>query len=79
MMSTAFLAAAPVFAGGRPERTIRALFALNFPLAVAAFVGFWLVLHDLVAVEVTVLMINWLVLIVAATLLSVVFRRAGRG
>jgi len=78
MMSVAFWAAAPVFTGGRAERTIRRLFALNFPLALAAFVGFWLLRHDLVAVEVTVLMINWLVLIVAGTLVSLVFRRAGR-
>ncbi len=67
-----------MFTGGRAERTIRWLFALNFPLALAAFVGFWLLRHDLVAVEVTVLMINWLVLIVAGTLVSRVFRRAGR-
>jgi hypothetical protein len=77
MMSLAFWAAAPVFSGGRVERTIRALFAVNFPLAVAAFVGFWLLRSDLVAVEVTVLMINWVVLIVGGTLLAVIFRRAG--
>lgn len=78
MMSVAFLAAAPVFAGGRTEWTIRWLFALSFFLAAAAFVGFWLLRHDLVAVEVTVLLINWLVLIIGGTLLSIVFRRAGR-
>ena len=77
MMSLAFWAAAPVFSGGRVERTIRALFAVNFPLAVAAFVGFWLLRSDLVAVEVTVLMINWVALIVGGTLLAVVFRRGG--
>ena len=78
MMSLALWTAAPVFAGGRAERTIGWLFGLNFPLALAAFIGFWLLQHDLVAVEVTVLMINWLVLIVAGTLISLVFRRAGR-
>jgi hypothetical protein len=78
MMSLAFWAAAPVFAGGPAERTIRWLFGLNFPLALAAFIGFWLLRHDLVAVELTVLVINWLVLIVAGTLVSLVFRRAGR-
>jgi hypothetical protein len=77
-MAAALLAAAPVFARGRVERTIRRLFALSFVLAAAAFVGFWLVGHDLVAVEVTVLMIDWVVLIVGGVLLSIVFRRAGR-
>jgi hypothetical protein len=77
-MSAAFLAAAPVFAGGRVEWTIRWLFALSFPLALAAFVGFWLLGHDLVAVEVSVLMIDWLVLIVGGALLSIVFWRADR-
>jgi hypothetical protein len=78
MMSAAFLAAAPVFAGGRVERTIRWLFALSFVLAATVFVGFWLLRHDLVTVEVSVLIINWLVLIIGGTLLSIVFRRAGR-
>ena len=77
-ISAAFAAAAPVFAGGRVERTIRWLFALSFPVALAAFVGFWLLGHDLVAVEVAVLMIDWLVLIVGGALLSIVFWRADR-
>lgn len=74
-MSAAFLAAAPVFAKGRLELTVRWLFALSFVASVAAFVGFWLFGNDLVAVEVTVLMINWIVLIVGGALLSIVFRR----
>jgi hypothetical protein len=78
MMNAAFLAAAPVFAGGRVERTIRWLFALSFVLAATAFVRFWLLRHDLVAVEVSVLTINWLVLVIGGTLLSIVFRRASR-
>lgn len=77
MMSVAFLFAAPVFAGGRAERAIRGLFALSFVLAVVSFVGLWLLRNDLVAFEVTVLMINWIVLIVSGVLLSVWFRRAG--
>jgi predicted tellurium resistance membrane protein TerC len=44
--------------------------------AVVAFVGLALLGHDLVAFEVTVLMINWSVLITSGVLLSVVFRRA---
>jgi hypothetical protein len=77
-MSAAFLAAAPVFVGGRVERTIRWFFVLSFVLAAAAFVGFWLIGHDLVAVEVTVLMIDWVALIAGGVLLSIVFRRTGR-
>ncbi len=76
MLTVAFLFAAPVFAGGRVERAIRALFALSFVLAVAAFVGLALLGHDLVAFEVTVLTIIWLVLIASGVLLAVVFRRA---
>lgn len=77
-MSAAFLAAAPVFVGGRVERTIRWLFALSFVLAAAVFAGLWLVGHDLIAVEVTVLVIDWVVLLVGGVLLSVIFWRTGR-
>jgi len=78
MLTIALLFAAPVFAGGRVERAIRGLFVLSFVLAVATFVGLAVVGHDLVAFEVTVLMINWSVLITSGVLLSVVFRRAGK-
>jgi hypothetical protein len=78
LMSIAFLFAAPVFAGGRVERTLRWLFTLNFVLAVVAFIGFWLLKNDLVAFEVTILMINWIVLIISSVLLSIVFRQASR-
>jgi hypothetical protein len=78
MMSIAFLFAAPLFSGGGSERALRWLFALGFLLAVAAFVGFWLLKNDLIAFEVTILMINWIVLIVSGVLLSIVFRRAAR-
>jgi hypothetical protein len=76
MMTVAFLFAAPVFAGGGVERAIRGLFVLSLALAVVAFVGLALLGHDLVTFEVTVLMINWSVLIASGVLLSVVFRRA---
>lgn len=78
MMSASLLAAAPAFAGGKIELAIRWLFTLCFILAAAAFAGFWLVKHDLVAVEVTVLIINWVALIAGGALLSIVFRRAER-
>ncbi len=78
VMSASFLAAAPVFGGDRVEQAIRWLFALCSVLAAAAFVGFWIVKQDLVAVEVTVLLINWVALIVGGALLSIVFLRAER-
>jgi hypothetical protein len=78
MMSTALLFAAPVFARGRIERVIRWLFVASFALAIAALAGFWLVGHDLVAFEVAVLSINWIVLIASGTSLSILFRRAAR-
>ncbi|MGA8522038.1 MAG: hypothetical protein WB807_03190 [Candidatus Dormiibacterota bacterium] len=76
LMSAAFVFAAPVFARGRVERTVRAIFILGFVLAVVAFALLWLVRQDLVAFEVTILTINWIVLIVSGTLLSVMFQRA---
>ncbi len=77
-MSLALLFVVPVFAGGRIERAIRWLFVAGFVLAVAAFVGLWVVGGDLVAFEVAVLSINWVVLIASGALLTVVFRRAAR-
>jgi hypothetical protein len=75
-MSTAFLAAAPVFERGGIERTIRVLFLLGFLLALAAFAGFWIIGRDLVAVEVSILMVDWLVLIVGGSMLTIMFHRA---
>ena len=75
-MSFALLFVVPVFAGGRIERAVRWLFVAGFVLAVAAFVGLWVVGDDLVAFEVAVLSINWIVLIASGVLLSVVIRRA---
>ena len=77
-LSAAFLFAAPVFAGRGIERAIRWLFAGGVVLAVAAFIGLWFVGHDLIAFEVAVLSVNWIVLIASGVLLSVVFRRALR-
>lgn len=74
MLTFALLFAAPVFTGGPVERVIRWLFGLSSVLAVVAFVGLAVLGHDLVAFEVTVLMITWIVLIASGVLLSVVFR-----
>jgi hypothetical protein len=76
-MSLALLFAAPVFAGGgRIERAIRWLFIGGFVLTVAALVALWIVGRDLIAFEVSVLSIDWIVLIASGVLLTVVFRRA---
>jgi hypothetical protein len=74
-MSLALLFAAPVFAGGRVERAIRWLFVGRFVLAAVAFIGFWIVGGDLIAFEVSVLSINWIVLIASGVLLGIVFHR----
>jgi uncharacterized membrane protein YccC len=79
MMSVAFLFAAFVFTGGKLERSIRWLFVTGFVLAVGSFIVLSLLRYDIVAFEVTVLTINWTVLIVSGALLSVLFRRAGQG
>ncbi len=76
MMSLALLFTVPVFDGGRLERAIRWLFVIGLALAIAAFIGFWIVGGDLIAFEVAVLSINWVVLIASGAALSVVFRRA---
>jgi hypothetical protein len=75
-MTVAFLFAGPVFSGGRVERLVRGLFILTFILGIASFAGLWLLQHDLVALEVTILMIDWLALIVGGGLLAIVFHRA---
>jgi hypothetical protein len=76
MMSMAFLFAAPVFAGGKLERALRWLFSASFVLAVGFLVGLSLLGYDIVAFEVTILTINWTVLIISGAMLSVLFKRA---
>ena len=78
MMSVAFLFVGAVFAGGKLERAIRRLFVVGFVLAVGFFIGLSLLRYDIVAFEVTILTINWIVLIVSGALLSMVFKRAER-
>ncbi len=75
MMSVAFLFMAPVFGGGRLERAIRWLFAAGFVLAVSALAILSLLRYDIVAFEVTILLINWIVLISSGILMSVFFKR----
>ncbi len=76
MMAVSFLFAAFVFTGGKLERTIRWIFTIGFILAAGSFIALSLLRYDIVAFEVTVLTINWIVLIVSGVLLSVLFRGA---
>jgi hypothetical protein len=78
MMSVAFLFIAAVFAGGKLESAIRWIFIAGFILAIVSFTALSLLRYDIVAFEVTILTINWIVLIVSGALLSVLFRRAAR-
>ncbi|MGZ4902892.1 MAG: hypothetical protein ACXV3U_05545 [Halobacteriota archaeon] len=78
MMSGAFLFIAAVFAGGKLERALRWVFITGVVVAVLLFIILSLLNYDLVAFEVTILTINWIVLIVSGGLLSVVFRRRAR-
>lgn len=77
MMSAALVSAAAVMWGGRLEGIIRWLFITDFVLAVFSFVGLAVLRSDIVAFEVTILTINWIVLIVTGAMLAVLFRRAG--
>ncbi len=76
LLSLALLFAAPAIVGGRLAGAIRWLFVADFGLALAACIGLWIVGGDLVAFEVAVLSISWLVLIAAGMLLLGMFRRA---
>lgn len=78
MMTVALLFAAAVFGGGKLERAIRWLFVTSFVLAVGFLVGLSLIYgKDLgVTFEVSILTINWVVLIISGAFLSVVFKRA---
>lgn len=78
VMSTAMIFVAPVFTGGRLERTLRWLFVGSFVFGVALFVTLPLLGYDIVAFEVSILLINWIVLMASGALLSILFSRASR-
>ncbi len=81
LMSAAFLFSAPVFARGkRLERSVYWLFMAGSLAAIAAFIVLSLIYgQDLeYRFEVTVITINWITLIVAGVLLSILFKRAER-
>jgi hypothetical protein len=77
MLSVSLLFAASVFAKGRVERTLRGVFVTSFVLAIGSLAFFSLIGYDIIAFEVTILTINWIVLIVSGALLSIIFKRAG--
>ncbi|HEY7587836.1 MAG TPA: hypothetical protein VIB49_03700 [Thermoplasmata archaeon] len=79
MMTAAFLAAAPVFAGGRLERAIRWLFVGGFVAAIVAFAALSWMGAQIVVFEVAVIAIVCIVLIAGGAMLSVLFRRARSG
>jgi hypothetical protein len=82
MMSVAFLFVGAVFVGGtRLERAIRWLFSISSLGAIGALIVLSLLYGPNLEYrfEVTVLTINWTMLIVSGALLSVWYRRAGRG
>jgi hypothetical protein len=81
MMSMSFLFAGLVLVGGKGlERAIGWLFIVSSLVAIGALIGLALLYgKDLeYRFEVTVLTINWTVLIAAGALLSVLFKRAER-
>jgi hypothetical protein len=75
MMSSSFLLLAPLFNGGKLQRSIRWLFVASFVLAVGSFVGLTLAGYDVVQFEVLVITIDWTVLIVTGILIALLFRR----
>jgi hypothetical protein len=77
MMSVAFLTNAVVFSEGRLEHAIRWIFFIDFILAAGCLAGLTWLKYDIVAFEVAILTINWIVLIVSGILLSILFKRAG--
>lgn len=76
-MSIALLSLAPAFAGRGVERALRWLFIGGFILVVAMLAALWVLAGDLVAVEVSILSIDWIVLVASGVLLAILFRRAG--
>ena len=77
MLSVSLLFTAAVFAKGKVERALRWVFVTSFVLAIGSLAFFSLIGYDIIAFEVTILTINWIVLIVSGALLGIIFKRAG--
>jgi hypothetical protein len=81
LMSVSFLFLAPVFSGkNRVEKALRWIFSSNFILTISSLIFISVIygIHREYRFEVAVISINWLSLIIAGILLSVVFRRGMR-
>ena len=81
LMSVTFLFMAPIFSGNnRVEKALRRLFILSFVLAVVALILFSIAygVNREYRFEIAIISIDWLALLIAAILLSVVFWRAMR-
>jgi hypothetical protein len=79
LMSISLLFASFQFSGSPLQRAVKWLFIADFCLAAIAFILLCLVRFDIVAFEVTVLSINWLVLISAGVMISILARRGWTG
>ncbi len=80
-MALSFMCAAPIFSGtNRVERAIRWVFGLSFPLALLALLGYSIKygIQRGYRFEIAIISIDWIVLLIAAILLSVVFKRAAK-
>lgn len=79
MMSIAFLFLVPVFSGkSRVEKALRWLFSINILLTISSFILYSIFygIYREYRFEVAIISINWLTLIIAGILLSIIFRRA---
>lgn len=78
LMSIAFLFVAPAFSGkNKVEKALKWIFRLNFILTITVFILYsaFYGIHREYRFEVAAISINWLTLIIAGVLLSVVFKR----
>ena len=78
LMSTSFLALAPLYSGGGLQRSIQRIFVAGFVLAVCSFVVLAMARQDIVQFEVLVIMIDWLTLIVTGIMMAILFKRAAQ-
>jgi drug/metabolite transporter (DMT)-like permease len=78
VMSLALLFVAPVFEGGKIERTLRWIFIIGFILAIGSLVGVYLMNYDIVIFEIAIIGIYCPLLVISGVLIGIIFRRAGK-
>lgn len=78
VMSLALLFVAPVFEGGKIERTLRWIFIIGFILAIGSLVGVYLMNYDIVIFEIAIIGIYCPLLVISGVLMGIIFRRAGK-